>query len=134
MSSLSNFESQFKKNNIEQVQICYIDYSGRLCGKLIPVSKIGSIISKGVVFAKANLSFGLDDHYAENAKFLANTGDFLANPDFDSYTQLKHRPGIARFFTNMMDEEGNNWDGCPRNKLQQLINKYKELNINICTN
>ena len=131
MSSLANFESQFKKNNIEQVQICYIDYSGRLCGKLIPASKIGSIISKGVVFAKANLSFGLDDHFAENAKFLANTGDFLANPDFGSYTQLKHRPGIARFFTNMMDEEGNNWEGCPRNKLQKLINEFKELNINI---
>ena len=131
MSLLANFESLFKKNNIEQVQICYIDYCGRLCGKIIPVSKIGSIISKGVVFAKANLSFGLDDHAAENAKFLANTGDFLANPDINSFTQIKHRPGIARFFTNMIDEDGNNWDGCPRNKLQTLINEFKDLDINI---
>ena len=131
MILLKNFESKFKKNNIEHVQICYIDYCGRLCGKLVPVSKFGSIISKGVVFAKANLSFGLDDHFAENAKFLANTGDFFATPDLGSFTQLKHRPGIARFFTNMMDEEGNNWDGCPRNKLQKLINEYKQLNINI---
>ncbi len=131
MSLLKNLESQFKKNNIEQVQICYIDYCGRLCGKLIPVSKFESIVSKGVVFAKANLSFGLDDHFAKNAKFLANTGDFFATPDLESYTQLKHRPGVARFFTNMMNEEGNNWDGCPRNKLQKLINEYKQLNINI---
>ena len=86
MTSLSNFESQLKKDNINQIQICYIDYSGRLCGKIIPISQIESVISKGVVFAKANLSFGLDDHFAAGAIFLANTGDFLANPDFNSYT------------------------------------------------
>jgi len=131
MNSSSNFESQFKKDNINQVQICYIDYSGRLCGKIIPTSKIKSIISKGVVFAKANLSFGLDDHLAEEATFLANTGDFLANPDFQSYTILKHRFGMARFFSNMLDEQGNNWSGCPRYQLQKIINEYKELKINI---
>ena len=81
MSTISDFESQLKKYNINQIQVCYVDYSGRLCGKLIPISEMKSVISKGVVFAKANLSFGLDDHFAEDAIFLANTGDFLANPD-----------------------------------------------------
>jgi len=131
ITSLSNFESQLKKDNINQVQICYIDYSGRLCGKIIPISEIKSVILKGVVFAKANLSFGLDDHFAEEATFLANTGDFLANPDFNSYTFLKHRPGIARFFSNMLDESGNNWSGCPRNQLQKTLNKYDELEIKV---
>ena len=71
-------------DSIENLQICYIDYSGRLCGKIVPQHKFESVFTNGIVFAKANLSFGLDDHFAKDAKFLANTGDFLANPDFDS--------------------------------------------------
>ena len=55
MSTFSNVESQLKKHNINQVQVCYVDYSGRICGKLIPISKMKSVISEGVVFAKANL-------------------------------------------------------------------------------
>ena len=83
MISTKNFESILKKDNIDEVQICYIDYSGRLCGKLIPSSKIETVVNNGIVFAKANLSFGLDDHFADNAKFLANSGDFLAVPEFE---------------------------------------------------
>ena len=90
MNSVKNFDSLLKKDNIGQVQICYTDYSGRLCGKLIPASKITSISNNGVVFAKANLSFGLDDHFADNAAFLANAGDFLAVPEFESYSILHH--------------------------------------------
>ena len=131
MSSFTEINSRLKKDNINQVQICYIDYSGRLCGKMIPINKMKTIISNGVVFAKANLSFGLDDHFADQAKFLANTGDFLAIPDTDSYTLLNHRDGVARFFSNMKDEKGNNWIGCPRSQLNKVINEYKQLNINI---
>ena len=40
MSTFSDFESQIKKYNINQIQVCYVDYSGRLCGKLIPISEI----------------------------------------------------------------------------------------------
>lgn len=131
MPTFSNFESQLNKNNINQVQVCYVDYSGRLCGKIIPISEMKSVVSKGVVFAKANLSFGLDDHFAEDATFLANTGDFLANPDLNSFTLLKHRQGIARYFSNMIDESGNNWVGCPRNQLQQILNKYEDLDLTV---
>ncbi len=69
MPTFSNFESQLNKNNINRIQVCYVDCSGRLCGKIIPISEMKSVISKGVVFAKANLSFGLDDHFAEDAIF-----------------------------------------------------------------
>ena len=131
MSNFLKFESQLKKIDIKQIQVCYIDYSGRLCGKIIPITELKSLISKGIVFAKANLSFGLDDHFAENAKFLANTGDFLANPDFDSFTILKHRPGMARYLSNMMVDVGNNWTGCPRNQLKKIINQYEELDIKV---
>ena len=131
MISTKNFESILKKDNIDEVQICYIDYSGRLCGKLIPSSKIETVVNNGIVFAKANLSFGLDDHFADNAKFLANSGDLLAVPEFDSYAIMHHRPGVARFNSIMLDDKGQKWLGCPRNQLIKILKEFQDLNIQI---
>jgi len=131
MNSVKNFNSLLKKDKIDQVQICYTDYSGRLCGKLIPASKITSISNNGVVFAKANLSFGLDDHFADNAAFLANAGDFLAVPEFESYSILHHRPGVARFNSIMLDDKGQVWEGCPRSQLKKITEEFHKLKITI---
>ena len=93
---MKNILSKLKTDSVKKLQVCYDDYSGRLCGKIVPENKFESVFKNGVVFAKANLSFGLDDHFAENAKFLANTGDFLALPDPESYAILPHRKETAR--------------------------------------
>ena len=74
---MKNILSKLKTDSVKKLQVCYDDYSGRLCGKIVPENKFESVFKNGVVFAKANLSFGLDDHFAENAKFLANTVQFL---------------------------------------------------------
>lgn len=131
MNKKNNFETLLLNNKIEYTQICYIDYSGRLCGKLVPSSLINSISKKGVVFAKANLSFALDDHFANNAEFLANTGDFFANPDYNSFTILSHISNTARFFTSMKNDSNEIWDGCPKNKLIKIINKFEDIGIYI---
>ena len=128
---MKNIISKLKSDSIDKLQICYNDYSGRLCGKIIPEHKFNSVFESGVVFAKANLSFGLDDHFADNAKFLANTGDFLALPDPESYTPLPHRIGTARLNSFMKDNDMSDWEGCPRTKLDRVIKKYYENGIKI---
>ena len=128
---MKNIISKLKSDSIDKLQICYNDYSGRLCGKIIPEHKFNSVFESGIVFAKANLSFGLDDHFADNAKFLANTGDFLALPDPESYTPLPHRIGTARLNSFMKDNDMSDWEGCPRTKLDRVIKKYYENGIKI---
>ena len=128
---MKNIISNLKSDSIDKLQICYIDYSGRLCGKVIPEKKFNSIFENGVVFAKANLSFGLDDHFAENAKFLANTGDFLALPDPKSYAILPHRKKTARLNCIMKDSDMSEWEGCPRTKLDKIVEKFSEKGIKI---
>ena len=83
------------------------------------------------MFAKANLSFGLDDHFADNAAFLANAGDFLAVPEFESYSILHHRPGVARFNSIMLDDKGQVWEGCPRSQLKKITEEFHKLKITI---
>ena len=128
---MKNIISKLKTDSIKKLQICYNDYSGRLCGKIVPENKIDSVFENGVVFAKANLSFGLDDHFAENAKFLANTGDFLALPDPESYAILPHRKETARLNCFMKDNDMSEWEGCPRTKLDKIVEKFSEKGIKI---
>ena len=122
---------KINNDSIENLQICYIDYSGRLCGKYIPEHKFDTVFENGIVFAKANLSFGLDDHFADDAKFLANTGDFLAIPDPESYATLPHRKGTARLNCIMKDNDMSEWNGCPRTKLMGVVKNFSDKGIKI---
>ena len=128
---MKNILSKLKTDSVKKLQVCYDDYSGRLCGKIVPENKFESVFKNGVVFAKANLSFGLDDHFAENAKFLANTGDFLALPDPESYAILPHRKETARLNCFMKDNDMSEWEGCPRTKLDKIVEKFSEKGIKI---
>ncbi|PPR43377.1 MAG: Glutamine synthetase [Alphaproteobacteria bacterium MarineAlpha5_Bin11] len=128
---MKDIENILNTDSIEKLQVCYNDYSGRLCGKIVPKHKFHSAIKNGIVFAKANLSFGLDDHFADNAKFLANTGDFLATPDPDSYTILPHRIKTARVNSYMLDNDKSEWEGCPRTRLNKIVKKFSSKGIKI---
>ena len=128
---MKNIINKLKTDSINKLQICYNDYSGRLCGKYIPEHKFDTVFENGIVFAKANLSFGLDDHFADNAKFLANTGDFLAIPDPESYAILPHRKGTARLNCIMKDNDMSEWNGCPRTKLMGVVKNFSDKGIKI---
>ena len=128
---MNDIFNKLKKDSIKKLQVCYVDYNGRLCGKYIPEHKFNSVFKDGIVFAKANLSFGLDDHFADDAKFLANTGDFLAIPDPESYAILHHRNDTARLNSIMKDNDLSEWEGCPKTKLNEIVNKFFQKGIKI---
>jgi len=128
---MNDFLNKLKSDSIDKLQVCYNDYNGRLCGKIVPESKFNAVIEKGVVFAKANLSFGLDDHFAEGAKFLADSGDFLAMPDLSSYTILPRRKRTARVNSFMLDDNQSKWKGCPRTRLSEIVKKFSNKGIKI---
>ena len=65
---MKNIINKLKTDSINKLQICYNDYSGRLCGKYIPEHKFDTVFENGIVFAKANLSFGLDDQMIKRPK------------------------------------------------------------------
>ena len=83
-------------DGIENLWVIYHDYSGRSGAKTVPKENFASVAERGVVFARANLSMGLDDHQPMDATFLADTGDFLAVPDPTSYARVPHRQATAR--------------------------------------
>jgi glutamine synthetase len=116
--------SRLDSEGIEHLWVIWHDYSGRSCTKMIPREKFPGIFENGVVFARADLGFNLQDHMAAGSTFTADTGDFLAVPDPDSYAPIPYRERMARMYAFMQDEDGSPWEACPRTQLQRMVEAY----------
>ena len=118
-------------DKIENLWVTYHDYNGRACAKTVPKSKFESAVENGVVFARANLNFSLDDHIAADGIWQAQTGDFLAVPDSDAYWKLPYYENTAIVFSNMMTEAHQPFDGCPRQSLAKTVSSFEARGIDI---
>ena len=122
---------RLKDDNIEYLWVTYHDYNGRACAKTVPRGQFERVVENGVVFARANLSFGVDDHMAADGIWQAQTGDFLALPDPDAYWKLPYQEHTAIVLSNMMTEDYQPFEGCPRQALAKTLAQYGDSNISI---
>ena len=122
---------RLESDGIDHLQVIYHDYSGRSGAKTVPKASFASAVERGVVFARANLDFTLDNHQAEGATFLAHTGDFLALPDPESYAVLPQYERAARVHTFMRTSDGSPWEGCPRTRLLDMLERYAEKDLGV---
>jgi glutamine synthetase len=111
-------------DQIRNLWVVYHDYNGRACAKTVPPGQFEAAVVEGIVFARANLEFALDDHMAPDGLFQANTGDFLAVPDPDSYRPLPYLDHTALVHTFMLTEEREPFAGCPRAALAKMMERY----------
>jgi len=123
--------NRLENEGIEHLWVIYHDYSGRSCTKTIPKERFASVLDHGVVFARANLDFNLEDHMAPGSVFLAHTGDFLAVPDPNSYAPIPYREATARTHAFMRADDGSDWEGCPRTQLQRIVDSYAEGGLSV---
>jgi glutamine synthetase len=116
--------NRLEGEGIEHLWVIWHDYSGRSCTKTVPKERFAGIFDKGVVFAKADLDFNLEDHMAPGSIFTAETGDFLAIPDPSSYAPIPYRNATARMHAFMRADDSSAWEGCPRTQLQRMVEAY----------
>src|SRR5690349_3464228 len=110
-------------DGIDHLWVIYHDYGGHSCAKTMPRETFRSTVRDGVVFAVANLDMTVDDHQSVHAKWLGDSGDFMAVPDPRSYAVLPRFPKTARVHAWMRATDGGVWDGCPRTRLQQMVDE-----------
>ena len=122
---------RLEDDKIENLWVTYHDYNGRACAKTIPKSGFASVVEGGVVFARANLEFGVDDHMAADGIWQAQTGDFLALPDPDAYWKLPYLENTAIVLCNMMTEDDQPFAGCPRQTLRRTLSLFAGQGIDI---
>ena len=114
---------RLEEDGIDHLWPVYHDYNGLACAKTVPRVRFASAVEKGIVFARANLNFTTDDQQAHGARFLADAGDFMAVPDPSSYTILPYRHRTAQAHVFMRQEDGAPWEGCPRTRLQLMVDR-----------
>lgn len=124
--ALADLERRIAADNLSGLWIVWHDYSARACAKWIPAPSIPSALRSGGVFARANLNFTIDDHQVSHPRFGADSGDFFAVPDPDTYAQLPYRVGIGRVLSYLRTEDGEIWEGCPRGRLNAALSALRE--------
>lgn len=116
--------NRLEADGIEHLWVIWHDYGGRSCAKTVSKERFAGIFEKGVVFAKADLNFNLEDHMAPGSTFTPETGDFLAIPDPSNYAPIPYRRATARMHAFMRADDGSIWEGCPRTQLQRVVKAY----------
>ena len=122
---------RLQDDKIENLWVAYHDFNGRACAKTIPKSRFAQVVASGVVFARANLGFGVADQMAADGIWQAQTGDFLALPDADAYWKLPYLDKTAIVLCNMMTEDYQPFEACPRQLLRRTLSLYAERGIDI---
>ncbi|CAN5568124.1 type III glutamate--ammonia ligase [soil metagenome] len=125
-AALDRFEGRLDEWESRGIWIIFHDYSGRSCAKWIPRPSVRPALERGGVFARANLNFTIDDHQVSHPHFGADSGDFFAVPDHDTLVTVPYHPGTARVHSWMRTEEGEPWDGCPRTRLANQLDRLRE--------
>ncbi|HZS89107.1 MAG TPA: glutamine synthetase family protein [Chloroflexota bacterium] len=116
-------------DNVAQLWVVYHDYSGLSHAKTVPPERFPDALRGGIGFAKANMDFNILDHQVPRPVFLAETGDFFAVPDPDTYAPLPYHPGTARVYSFLCLRDGTRWDGCPRTALAQVVERYRDVGL-----
>jgi glutamine synthetase len=124
MTDAQEVLSRLDSEGIEHLWVIWHDYSGRSCAKTVPKEKFAPVLENGVVFARADLDFNLQDHMAPGSMFTADTGDFLAVPDPNGYARIPYREGTAQVYAFMRNDDGSPWEACPRTQLQRMVETY----------
>lgn len=119
-------EERLDYHGLRGLWIVFHDYSARACAKWIPRPWVPSALRTGGVFARANLNFTIDDQQVPDPRFGADTGDFFAVPDPETFVPIPYRPEAARVLSFMATEEGELWEGCPRGRLTAVLEALAE--------
>ncbi|MEI3606551.1 glutamine synthetase family protein [Pseudogracilibacillus sp. SE30717A] len=126
-STIEAVLEKVEEKNIEFIRIEFLDYSNVTRGRTIRKNNLRDAMEKGVNFSTAIMSFDVFDTYVPNPMYGAEDGDFFALPDPNTFAILPHRKNTARMLCDLVDENGNPWNGCPRSTLKRLLNKVEQV-------
>jgi len=122
----ANILEKLKKNNIEYLQLRFVDNSGILRTKVILKNKFEQALKKGTNFSKAIMNFTAQDKYLDTASYNAAAGDFWAIPDLDSLKFDGYEKDTAIVYCNLFNADNTPFINCHRSLLKNMIKKTEE--------
>jgi glutamine synthetase len=127
MTAMEKVLEIVEKEKIEFIRIEFLDYAGITRGRTIRPAELRSAMEKGINFSTAIMSFDSMDEYIPNPTYGPNDGDFFAIPDPETFAIVPYRKNTARMICDLVDDNGEPWEGCPRQALKRLLNEAESL-------
>lgn len=121
MDTKEKVKQLIEKNDIEFLDIGYMDYAALSRIRTVRVDQLDSLFDQGLNFFAGMMSFNAFDEYIPNPMYGIGDGDFFAIPDPSTFAILPHRQNTARMFCDLVDENGEPWHGCPRQALKRVL-------------
>ena len=111
MTTREEIRKRIAADGIEFLLVQFVDMHGAAKVKMVPASKLDSMIDSGAGFAGAAVQgMGQGPH----------SHDMLARIDLDTYAPLTWRPNTARFASNLF-VDGEPHPYCPRTNLMRML-------------
>lgn len=106
---------------VDFLWIVYHDYWGMGHAKAVNRDRFSDAVDNGVTWAKANWNIAIDDQLIPRPMLAADSGDFLARPDSATAVRVPYRDRVAEALSDLLDENGQPWDGDPRGRLKLQV-------------
>lgn len=116
-----------KEQQIEFVDLGYMDYASLSRARTVRADQIERLFETGLNFYGGMMSFNSFDEKIENPMYGIEVGDFFAVPEPTTFAILPHRKNTARMYCNLVDKHGNPWAGCTRLALKRILEEAEAI-------
>ena len=119
-----------KESNIRLIRFLYCDPAGVIRGKTVHASQFESKLSEGVGLTRAQNAVNLFEELIQ-VDGMEPVGEVRIIPDTATYTQLPWLNRTASMLSDLREQDGSEWGGCPRSVLKRAIESAREAGIQI---
>lgn len=107
-----------EERDIQLIRIEYLDLNSVLRSRAMMRNRLKFALEKGINFSKAIMDFTVLEDMVHEPRWGAETGDFFAIPDPNTFTIIHYLTKTARMFCDLVDIDGKPWPGCTRTLLK----------------
>ncbi|WP_125607376.1 glutamine synthetase family protein [Lapidilactobacillus bayanensis] len=126
--NINELIDDLRQKGVQIVEFLYDDYTGLTRGKTMVIDDLAAHITSGMGITKAMFASTARDGIVEVADMTA-VGELRLVPDLDSLQILPYAPQVATMMCDHYNTDGTRASADPRNTLQTIIAKLKELGL-----
>jgi len=117
-------------NDVELVRFIYCDFTGVQRGKVTAVDDLANRLHHGINMTKAQMAFTLVNTMAD-VKGMEPVGELRMMPDPETFTILPWLPSHASMCCDLVEQNGQRYDACPRTWLKGIIARAAERGLRV---
>ncbi len=125
---VSALEGELRGRGVRTVRGTFVDSSGVLRAKQVPLSRLGAFNRSGLGASNSWAVFGADDLLCMTPRFSA-VGDMRLRADLDTVVDLGE--GVAWTPLSLVDQDGVALDYCARTVLRRQIRAANEVGLSV---